>query len=47
MNSMNTENNYPQDIEATEDELKGVAYTAASFIGVVTILIGSIIFFLI
>ena len=35
-----------EDIEATEDEMKGVCYTAISFLGFVTVLIGSIIFFL-
>lgn len=39
--------NNTEDIEATEDEVKGVCYTAISFVGLVTMLIGSIIFFLV
>ena len=35
-----------EDIEATEHEMRGVCYTAISILAFVTILIGSIIFFL-
>ena len=45
MNSNNPDNTYPKDIEATEDELKSVGYTAASFLGILTILISCFIFF--
>jgi hypothetical protein len=46
MNSINPDNHYPKDIEATEGELKSVSYTAVSFVGILTILISCIIFFL-
>jgi hypothetical protein len=32
------------DVEATDDELKSVCYTAVSFVGLVIILIGSFIY---
>lgn len=43
MSRMNDDNT--EDIEATDDEMKAVCYTAIFFIGVVTVLIGSVIFF--
>ena len=43
MSRMNDDNT--EDIEATDDEMKAVCYTAILFIGVVTVLIGSVIFF--
>lgn len=44
MSRMNDDNT--EDIEATDNEMKGVCYTAIFFIGVVTVLIGSVVFFL-
>jgi hypothetical protein len=35
-----------EDVEATEDELKSVCYTAVSFVVLVIIVIGSFIYFL-
>ena len=43
MRRMNDDNT--KDIETTDDEMKAVCYTAILFIGVVTVLIGSVIFF--
>ena len=42
----NVNNKDIEDIEATGEEMKSVCYTAISFLGLVTALIGSIIFVL-
>lgn len=37
------EQHFEGDVEATEDELRGVAYTAISFVSFIVVIIGSVV----